>query len=157
MATTWRSPTISHTTTSAADERLRRLLMRIDDHIDMSGLAREVLPADTPARLRSEETDHAAPRPARWHRRSVIWATGYRRAYPWLRVPVLDSERRDQCSGAASPPIAGLYVVGQRHQHRRDSNFIDGVRYDASFVARHIAGRVGRDQAAASLSHEEAS
>jgi putative flavoprotein involved in K+ transport len=142
------------TTTSAADERLRRLLVRIDDHIDASGLAREVLSADTPARLGSEEPI------TRLHARrdgiaAVVWATGYRRTYPWLRVPVLDpSGEIVQRRGVT--PVAGLYVVGQRHQHRRDSNFIDGVRHDASFVVRHIAGRVDRP-AAPSLSHEEAS
>ena len=43
---------------------------------------------------------------------------------------------------AASPPTPGLYVLGQRFQHRRDSNFIDGVRHDAAHVARHIASRL---------------
>ena len=55
-------------TTAAADERLRRLLVRIDHHIDATGLAREVLSADTPALLPRGRTDHASPRPARWHR-----------------------------------------------------------------------------------------
>ena len=39
-------------------------------------------------------------------------------------------------------PHAGLYVLGQRFQHRSDSNFIDGVRHDAAHVARHIASRL---------------
>jgi putative flavoprotein involved in K+ transport len=142
------------TTTSAADERLRRLLVRIDDHIDASGLAREVLSADTPARLGSEEPI------TRLHARrdgiaSVIWATGYRRAYPWLRIPVLDPHG-EIVQRRGVTPVTGLYVVGQRVQHRRDSNFIDGVRHDASFVARHIAGRVGRRPTAPLLSHEDA-
>ena len=54
-------------------------------------------------------------------------------------------------------PVPGLYVVGQRFQHRRDSNFIDGVRHDADYVARHVASRVGRHPAEPSLSHEDAS
>ena len=45
-------------------------------------------------------------------------------------------------SAAASRPHAGLYVLGQRFQHRGDSNFIDGVRHDAAHVARHIASRL---------------
>jgi putative flavoprotein involved in K+ transport len=39
-------------------------------------------------------------------------------------------------------PHAGLYVLGQRFQHRGDSNFIDGVRHDAAHVARHITSRL---------------
>ena len=61
-----------------------------------------------------------------------IWATGFTRPYPWLHVPVLDHRRRDQPTAAASRPYAGLYVLGQRFQHRGDSNFIDGVRHDAA-------------------------
>ena len=142
-------------TTAAADDRLRRLLVRIDDHIDSSGLAREVFPADTPARLRAAEPI------TRLHAQrdgiaSVIWATGYRRAYPWLRVPVLDPHG-EIVQRRGVTPVAGLYVVGQRVQHRRDSNFIDGVRHDASFVARHIAGRVDRHPPTPSLTHEDAS
>ena len=32
-------------------------------------------------------------------------------------------------------------MLGQRFQHRLDSNFIDGVRHDAAYVAGHIAAR----------------
>ena len=35
--------------------------------------------------------------------------------------------------------VPGLYVLGQRFQHRRSSNFIDGVGRDAAFVADHLA------------------
>jgi putative flavoprotein involved in K+ transport len=38
-------------------------------------------------------------------------------------------------------PIPGLYVLGQRFQHYRSSNFIGGVGRDAASVADHIAGR----------------
>jgi putative flavoprotein involved in K+ transport len=37
--------------------------------------------------------------------------------------------------------VPGLYVLGLRFQHRRNSNFIDGVGRDARFVADHIAAR----------------
>jgi len=36
--------------------------------------------------------------------------------------------------------MPGAYVLGQRFQHRRNSNFIDGVGRDAQFVAEHICG-----------------
>jgi putative flavoprotein involved in K+ transport len=139
-------------TTRAADERLRRLLLRIDDHIDAAGLAREVLPAETPLQLRPDEPI------TRLHARrdgiaAVVWATGYRRAYPWLRIPVLDP-KGEILQRRGVTPVPGLYVVGQRFQHRRDSNFIDGVRHDASYVTRHIAGRVGHHPAEPSLSQD---
>ena len=39
-------------------------------------------------------------------------------------------------------PLPGLYVLGQRFQHFRNSNFIDGVGRDATFVAEHLTRRV---------------
>lgn len=34
--------------------------------------------------------------------------------------------------------------MGQRFQHRRDSNFIDGVRHDAAFITQHLTDRAPR-------------
>ncbi len=79
---------------------------------------------------------------------AVVWATGYRRPYPWLHVPVLDHHGEiTQRRGVT--PVAGLYVLGQRFQHRRDSNFIDGVRHDAAYLAHHIASRLAPPRARA--------
>jgi hypothetical protein len=57
---------------------------------------------------------------------TILWATGYRRTYPWLHVPVLDAtgEIRQR---QGRTPVPGLYVLGQRFQHYRNSNVIDGI------------------------------
>ena len=69
--------------------------------------------------------------------RTVIWATGQRRSYPWLRIPVLDrSGELRQRRGVT--PAPGLYVLGQRFQHYRSSNFIGRVGRDAAYVADHM-------------------
>src|SRR5262249_43760949 len=69
---------------------------------------------------------------------TTIWATGYRRSYAWLRLPVLDDDDEIlQFRGVT--PVAGLYVLGLRFQRRRNSNFIDGVGDDAHALADHIA------------------
>jgi putative flavoprotein involved in K+ transport len=70
----------------------------------------------------------------------VIWATGYRRSYPWLHVPVLDAHGEIRQHRGVTP-VPGLYVLGQRFQHFRSSNFIDGVGRDAAFVVDHLARR----------------
>jgi putative flavoprotein involved in K+ transport len=134
-------------TATAADERLGRLLGQIDDYVTAHGLDAEVLPATRPAPLstagRPEQLDLAARRI-----RTVVWATGYRRPYPWLQVPALDGDGEiAQRRGVTA--VDGLYVVGQRFQHRRDSNFIDGVRHDAAYLARHITDRHANRQPAA--------
>ena len=71
---------------------------------------------------------------------SVVWATGYRRRYDWLHLPILD-ERGEIRQYRGVTPVPGVYVLGQRFQHFRNSNFIDGVGRDARFVAEHICTR----------------
>jgi putative flavoprotein involved in K+ transport len=122
---------------AAADRRLRRLLAKIDHHVEANGMQSDVLEPERPAiisvRRPVRELDLRAA-----GIRNVIWATGYRRSYPWLQVPVLDQageiRQRRGCT-----PVPGLYVLGQRFQYRRDSNFIGGVGRDAAYVAAQIA------------------
>ena len=45
--------------------------------------------------------------------------------------------------------VPGAYVLGQRFQHHRNSNFIDGVGRDARYVAEHICHDSRRDYASA--------
>jgi putative flavoprotein involved in K+ transport len=71
----------------------------------------------------------------------VIWATGYRPAYPWLRAPALDRHGEiGHQRGVTHVP--GLYVLGLRFLHRRNSSFVDGVGRDARFVAAHLMRRM---------------
>ena len=111
-------------TIGGAQARMERLLRTIDGYIARSG-GEGAGPADPPPPFT------APAGPARLDLRragisTVIWATGYRPAYPWLRVPVLDrhgeiAHRR----GVTSVP--GLYVLGLKFLYRRNSTFVDGV------------------------------
>jgi putative flavoprotein involved in K+ transport len=127
-------------TTANADQQLRRVLSNIDRHIIDTGLAAEV---DDPEPIGRVVVPHA---PTHVDLRaegitSVIWATGYRRAYPWLHVPVLDANGEiPQRLGITAVP--GLYVLGQRFQHFRSSNFVHGVGRDAAYVGLHLAHRL---------------
>ena len=70
--------------------------------------------------------------------RTVIWATGHRRTYPWLQIPVLDADGELRQRRGVTP-VPGLYVLGQRFQHFRSSNFIGRAGRDAAaYVADHI-------------------
>jgi putative flavoprotein involved in K+ transport len=125
--------------TGAAHARMERLLRTIDRYITRSG-GEGAGPADPPPPF----TAPAGPETLDLRRAgisTVIWATGYRPAYPWLRVPVLDrygeiAHRR----GVTDVP--GLYVLGLKFLHRRNSSFVDGVGRDARFVAAHLTGRM---------------
>jgi putative flavoprotein involved in K+ transport len=126
-------------TSAAADERMRRVLSDVDVHIDAAGLTAEVLDPEPPATLSSTD----APSDLDLRDRgitSVIWATGHRRTYPWLHLPVLDA-RGEIRQRRGVTPVPGLYVLGQRFQHHRSSNFIAGIGRDAAYVAEHLAGR----------------
>jgi putative flavoprotein involved in K+ transport len=115
---------------------LRHILDGIDAFVEANGFASEVLEANRPKPFQAPAT------PTRLDLvhtgiSTVVWATGYRRSYPWLNVPVLDAdgEIEQRCGVTAVP---GIYTVGQRFQTRRSSSFISGVGHDAAAVAAHI-------------------
>lgn len=128
-----------HRHAAEADRRLVRLLHRIDGYISDADRHAAAIPA-APVRpvlpgpvLR--ELDLVAAGIG-----TVVWATGYRRRYPWLQVPVLgpDGEIRHE---RGVTPAPGLYVIGLPLQSRRNSTFIDGVGHDAVSVTRHLTRR----------------
>jgi putative flavoprotein involved in K+ transport len=124
-------------TVTVADNRMRRVLAEIDDHIEQHGLASEVFdPEPIPPVVVGGDVDTVNLRANGI--RSVIWATGHRRSYPWLHIPVLDTSGEIRQRRGVTP-VPGLYVLGQRFQHHRRSNFIGGVGTDAAVVAHHIA------------------
>src|SRR5262249_38267336 len=69
---------------------------------------------------------------------TVVWATGFTRTYPWLRIPVLDVHGEIRQRRGVTP-VPGLFVAGVPFQRRRKSAFIDGVGDDAEFLADLIA------------------
>ena len=130
-------------TTTAADVKLASLLSRIDAYVTREGLESQAGPAEefvplwpsffsspaaTSCDLRAEGI------------RTVIWATGFQRRYPWLRVPVLDGSGELKHTRGVTPE-PGLYVLGMQFQQRRKSAFIDGVGQDAEELVRHLARR----------------
>jgi putative flavoprotein involved in K+ transport len=129
--------------TAAADARLARLVQRIDAFAAENGLDGEVGPPEpfTPFLWPSPAPAELDLRQAGI--RSVVWATGYTRQYPWLRVPVLDERGEIRHEGGVTA-AAGLYVLGLYFLRRRKSSFIDGVGQDAIELAAHLAGHLRR-------------
>ncbi len=123
-------------TLAAADLKLASLRLRIDRHLEESGLAAAAGPEepfepvpipDAPAALdlRAEGV------------KSVLWATGFRRSYPWLEVPVTDERGEIRHEGGVTP-VPGLYVLGLKLLRRRSSSFLSGVGTDAEELAEHL-------------------
>ena len=130
-------------TTVAADVKLASLLSRLDRTADTTGLGALVgepepfeplwpafVSAPTELHLKAAGID------------SVVWATGYRRDYSWLRLPLLDA-RGELLHHGGVTPCAGVYALGLPFQRARKSSTIDGVGADAHVLARHVAVRVG--------------
>jgi putative flavoprotein involved in K+ transport len=123
-------------TGAATEARLERTLAEIDHYIDSTGLADEVLPRPSIARVSVSSQVSAMDLRAAGVS-TIVWATGFRHECPWLRVPMLD-RHGDVQQYRGITPAAGLYVIGQRFLHRRDSSFIDGARHDARTIREHI-------------------
>jgi putative flavoprotein involved in K+ transport len=121
-----------------ADLKMNRLLATIDEWIECHGGSHEAGPVERfdPTRL---------PRAPRLNLdfgsgevRTVIWATGYRPDYSWLKVPVLDRKGLvKHVGGVADAP--GLYLIGMPFLRRRKSSFIHGAEDDAFDLSEQLA------------------
>ncbi len=121
---------------ASADATMHRLLDRVDAFVGRAGLADEVWPGLRPAPVEVEaplrRLDLRAERIG-----TVLVASGFRPQHPWLRLPITGRDGGiRQHRGATSAP--GVYTVGQRFQHRRDSGLIDGARHDALMVVADL-------------------
>ena len=123
-----------------ADARMFGVLAEIDAHIEQLGLDAPETPVPAVAVRDAPVTIDLARRGIR----TVVWATGYGRDYRWLDVPGARSSDGELIQRRGKTPIPGLYVLGLRFQHRRNSHFIGGVGRDAEEVARAITRRPGR-------------
>lgn len=74
---------------------------------------------------------------------TIIWATGFTRSFPWLKLPVLSGSGEIENRGGATA-MPGVYALGFRFLRKRDSNFIVGAGTDAMAVSRHLAGYLDR-------------
>ena len=124
---------------AGAEATMHRFLDRVDSFVESVGLADEVWPGVRPAPGATCRT-HRPPRPARRADRhdpgrdaaSVRTTRGC-----GCRSQTRDGSIRQYRGMTAAP---GVYTVGQRFQHRRDSGLIDGARHDAQMVVADLLG-----------------
>lgn len=122
-------------TMASAERKLDRVLGRIDRHIEETSK-----PAGRPERAPAIQVERA-PDQIDLHAdgvQTVLWATGFKRRYPWLHVPVRDARGELMHRGGITPS-AGLYALGLSFLRQRKSSFIDGVGNDARALSAHIA------------------
>lgn len=124
----------------AGDANYNQLLDDADAYVDAMGLdlpldpeAREVWPDPSSLSDPIRELDFAAQGIT-----TIIWATGYKQDFSWLKVDAFTQNGAPiHQRGVSKEP--GLYFLGLPWQSRRGSTFLWGVWHDAKFVADQIA------------------
>jgi putative flavoprotein involved in K+ transport len=74
---------------------------------------------------------------------AVIWATGYRPDYSWIKLPVFDADGRLRHRRGVTD-VPGLCFLGLTWQYTRGSALIGWVQEDAEFIAERIAAHQAR-------------
>jgi putative flavoprotein involved in K+ transport len=127
-----------HNNCAMADLKMNRLLSAIDSWASEHGLDGEI---EAPHRLAPTEVDATPPlglNLAGGRIRTIVWATGYRPDYSWLKVPVVDRKGQIRHDGGVTEQ-PGLYVMGLQFLRRRKSALIDGAGDDARDLSDHMA------------------
>jgi putative flavoprotein involved in K+ transport len=117
-------------------------LDRVDHFIAQNDLGAAYPPGDRPRPVPVPDAPHTVKLAAEGIH-TVVWATGFRREYPWLKVPVLDARGELMHDGGVTPE-PGLYALGLYFMRRRHSSFLDGVGTDALEMGAHIESYLSR-------------
>jgi putative flavoprotein involved in K+ transport len=74
----------------------------------------------------------------------VVWATGYRNDYSWIRLPVL-GEQGAPIHRRGVTDFPGLYFLGMPNQYSRGSSLIFWVKDDAAYIVDRVRMARNRD------------
>jgi putative flavoprotein involved in K+ transport len=74
---------------------------------------------------------------------NVVWATGFKQAFDWIRLPVFGTDGWPSELRGVVPDAPGLFFCGLSFQYAFSSMVLPGVGRDAAFVAKRIAARAG--------------
>jgi putative flavoprotein involved in K+ transport len=120
-----------------ADRYFAAFRRRVDDHIRSNGLsapADDSAVATASAPVRSpQQLDIKAEGIS-----SVIWCTGYRSDFNWVRLPIFGAGGAPlQRRGVT--PCPGAYFLGLHWMHKFKSGAMFGIEEDAEYLAGQIA------------------
>ena len=124
-----------------ADNFSRMLKDNIDDYILQSGIKASPVesdPADIPdinaeciSQLRKLDLKEA-------NIGTVIWATGFKGNFDWIKLPVFDKEGNPIHNNGISE-VPGLYFIGFPWLSSRKSGIIYGIKEDAQDISERIS------------------
>ena len=75
---------------------------------------------------------------------NVVWCTGFRYDFSWIRLPVMDSDGMPVHDRGIARGEPDLCFVGLIFQYSMSSEFLPGVGRDHEYVASHIADRAAQ-------------
>jgi putative flavoprotein involved in K+ transport len=115
------------------DARLADVLKFVEAHCVANGTTPPTFEIPPPLRVKTRtELDVAQDGIG-----TVVWTSGYRPDYGWVKLPVFDSMGFPiQTDGRTT--VAGLYFMGVHWMRKGKSSILYGVGEDAEVVARHI-------------------
>ena len=121
-----------------ADLKLERLLQRIDTWAELNGKRAQFGSPERFAATCVADAPRLSLHLQRERIGTVIWATGFKPDYGWLRVPAFD-RKGDLRHDGGIVPVPGLYVLGLNFMRRRKSSSIDGAADDVRDLGAHLA------------------
>lgn len=68
----------------------------------------------------------------------IVWATGFRPDYQWIKLPIFDEAGRPRHERGVVPQAPGLYYLGLHFQTGLMSSLLGGVGEDAKFITGQI-------------------
>jgi putative flavoprotein involved in K+ transport len=71
----------------------------------------------------------------------IIWATGFKPEYDWIRMPIFDPHGNPRHSRGIVEEVEGLYFLGLQFQTGESSSLLGGVGKDAAYIAARISQR----------------
>lgn len=126
-----------------ADLKMGRLLERFEAWRAAADLADFVETGELPPPTRVPQNPRLTLDLGSGEIRTVVWATGFRPDYHWLKIPVLDHKGRLRHDGGVVD-APGLYAMGLTFMRRRKSSFIHGAEDDARALSAHLKAYLDR-------------
>ena len=116
------------------------LSKRCDEWVDATGT--ELPPAAPGAERPGRDHDSTELALDREGVKSVLWAGGFRPAFSWIELPILDELGFPRATRGVSE-VPGLAFVGLPWLYKRKSPLLLGVADDAAHVADAVATQLG--------------
>jgi putative flavoprotein involved in K+ transport len=69
----------------------------------------------------------------------VLWATGYRPYFEWIKLPIFDENEYPIHSRGVVKDTPGLYFLGLLFQSGLSSSLLGGVGKDAAYITSKIS------------------